>query len=238
MIKNMFKSPNVLSKNRAIKVSPLENYKHSKNFNFIVISQEEAPMIAKTYPIFFAKDGENILPIAILGLEKNKNVFLDKDANWEDRCYIPSVIRCYPFGVATIAGKDGASSTLSIAYDESYEGLDKKDGKEIFDKDGKLSKFGSKVKKFVENTYSSIEKTKKSLKLFNDLDLLKTIDVNIEKGKKKYKLEAMLQINTKRLNELKDNELLALLKSGAFNVIYAHSSSINNISFIADRIKD
>lgn len=238
MIKNMFKSPNVLAKGRAIKMSPLEDYKHSEDFNFIVISQEEAPIIAKSYPIFFAKDGEDILPIAILGLEKNKNSFLDEKGQWEDRCYIPSVIRCYPFGVATLAGKDGNPGTLSIAYDEAYAGLNKKDGQDIFDKDGSLSEFGTKIKKFVENTYSSIEKTKKSLKLFNDFDLLKTIDVNIDKGDKKYKLEAMLQIDTEKLNQLKDNQLLALLKCGAFNVIYAHSASISNISFVADRIKD
>ena len=238
MIKNMFKSPNVLSKGRSIKMSPLENYKHSEKFNFIVISQEETPMVAKTYPIFFAKDGNDVLPIAILGLEKNKNVFLDSKGKWEERCYIPSVIRCYPFGVATIADKNKTSNTLSIAYDEAYEGLNKKDGKEIFNADGKLSDFGDKIKKFVENTYSSIEKTKLSLKLLSDLKLLKTIDVNIDKGKKKYKLEAMLQIDNKRLNELKDNELLGLLKCGAFNVIYAHSASINNISFIADRIEE
>ena len=230
MIKNMFKSPNVLSKGKAIKMSPLKDYNHSKDFNFIVISQEEAPIAAKTYPIFFAKDGENVLPIAILGLEKNKNSFIDKAGKWEDRCYIPSVIRCYPFGVATLSGKDGAPSTLSIAYDEAYAG--------IFNKDGALSDFGAKIKKFVENTYSSIERTKKSLKLFSDLNLLKTIDVNIDKGGQKYKLEAMLQINTERLNELKDNELLALLKCGAFNVIYAHMASISNISLVADRIED
>lgn len=237
MIKNMFKSPNVLSKGRAIKMSPLENYKHSENFNFIVLSQEETPIAAKTYPIFFAKDGEDVLPIAILGLEKNKNVFLDEKGNWEERCYIPSVIRCYPFGVATIAGKDGAPSTLSIAYDEAYEGLDKEDGKDIFESDGQLSEFGDKIKKFVENTYSSIDKTKKSLKILSDFELLKTIDVNIDKGDTKYKLEAMLQVDTEKLNELKDNQLLALLKCGAFNVIYSHSLSINNITFIADRIE-
>jgi len=238
MIKNMFKSPNVLSKGRAIKMSPLENYKHSEDFNFIVISQEEAPIIAKTYPIFFAKDGEDVLPIAILGLEKNKNSFLDKKSNWEEKCYIPSVIRCYPFGVATLAGKDGKKGTLSIAYDEAYQGLNKEDGQDIFNEDGSLSEFGTKIKKFVENTYSSIEKTKKSLKLFSDFDLLKTIDVNIDKGGQKYKLEAMLQIDTEKLNKLKDNQLLALLKCGAFNVIYAHSASISNISLVADRLED
>jgi len=109
---------------------------------------------------------------------------------------------------------------------------------DIFNEDGSLSEFGTKIKKFVENTYSSIEKTKKSLKLFSDFDLLKTIDVNIDKGGQKYKLEAMLQIDTEKLNKLKDNQLLALLKCGAFNVIYAHSASISNISLVADRLED
>jgi len=237
MIKNMFKKPNVLSKSNPIKISPLNNYNHAKNFGFVVLTRDEVAMACKSYPVFFAKDGKDILPIAILGLNKEDNLFIDNNGQWEHRAYVPSVIRCYPFGVANVnAGGDDKKSSLSIAYDEAFEGLNKKDGKDIFEKDGKLSKFGEETKKFIEDTYVAIEQTKQGLSLLEDLSLLKSIDVNINKGKEEYKLKGMLQIDSERMNKLKDNELLALLKSGAFNVIDAHSISMTNISLLADRV--
>ena len=236
MVKNMFKSPNILSKANKIKISPLKDYKHAENFGFIIVTQDELSLVCKTYPIFFAKDNESVLPIAILGLEKDKNSFLDDKYRWDEDCYIPSVIRCYPFGVATIGGKENEQESLSIAYDEAYDGLNQKDGKDMFNKDGELSEFGDKIRNFVQNTYASIHKTKLNLKLLSDLDLLKSVDVNIDKGSKKYKLQSMLQIDTDKLNTLKDNELLALIKGGTFSAIYAHTISLSNINAIANKL--
>ncbi|NWF65840.1 MAG: SapC family protein [Campylobacterales bacterium] len=213
-----------------ITISPLKNYKHARNLTFMAVSRQELAEASKTLPLFFAKDGDGVTPIVILGVKDNENLFVNKSGEWEKNIYIPALIRSYPFVLSKQV------DVYSLAYDVEYEGLNKKDGQKILDENGELNEYGKNVMNFVQNVYTDLEFTKNITKLLSDNELFKDINANIEKDGKKFVLSGLMQIDTDKLNTLSDDKLLILVKSGALNLVYSHLASLSNFKNLAENI--
>ncbi len=240
MVNSMFKEAKLLSKegDKEIKISPLDNYKHAKKAHFMAISKDEVNIACKFYPILFIKDKEDVVvPVALLGIKENENLFVNKPGDWDVDKYIPALIRAYPFSVTISQAENSEEKSMSIVYDSEYEGLNKKDGQRIFDDEGNPNDYGNQIIKFVQDAYGGIEMTKGMTRLVAEENLLKTVDVNIEKSEQKYKITGLMQIDTEKLNNLSDESLLKLTKSGAINLIYAHLISLSNFDALAKKIK-
>lgn len=232
MVSKMFKKAKLLNKieDKDITISPLKSYKHARNITFMGISRQECAEASKTLPIFFSKDADGVIPIVILGVKENENLFVNKSGEWSKSTYIPALIRSYPFVLSK------QNDTFSLAYDEEYEGLNKKDGQKILDENGDLNDYGKSILEFVQNVYADLEFTKSITKLLSENDLFKNVDANIEKDGKKYVLTGLMQVDTDKLNTLSDDKLLELVKSGALNLVYSHLTSLSNFKNLADRI--
>ena len=82
-------------------VEGIEDYLHTKDTNSIYIAAVEFLQASREYPIVFAKGKDDVVfPVALLGLEQNQNVFIDKSGAWTAN-YIPAYVRRYPFILAT-----------------------------------------------------------------------------------------------------------------------------------------
>lgn len=57
----------------------------------------------RNFPIIFA-NLENPLPLAVVGVLDEENLFVDADGNWDPMCYVPTYLRCYPFAFASEGG--------------------------------------------------------------------------------------------------------------------------------------
>ena len=230
MIDKMFKKARLLNKekDKELKISPLANYKHARNVHTIPIGMNEVGEASKHYPIFFLRDSEGIVPFVLLGLKEGENKFVNNAGEWRKNRYIPALIRAYPF----ILSKSGNNENinLSVAIDDEYEGINKKDGNRVFDDEGKPTEFGNQIIKYLQDLYGMLESTKKSAKLLDEAVLLQQIDATIEQkeNKEKFVLQGLLQVDAEKLNQLSDEMLLKLAKTGVLNLIYAHLNSRSN----------
>jgi hypothetical protein len=77
------------------------NYRFAANTHAVSISLTEFPYVQKYYPIVFVP-GEQILPIAVVGLEQDENLFVGPDGQWINDAYIPGYVRRYPFVFADV----------------------------------------------------------------------------------------------------------------------------------------
>jgi len=238
MIEKMFKNPALLQKNEVdIKFSPVKNFKHAEELGAVAINFKEAPEAGKHYPVFFIQDADGIIPIALLGFEKNKNLFIDENGQWEKGRYIPRIITLYPFIFTKVKEqKDGNS--VSIAYDKDFEGLNQKDGKKFFNSDSSLTEFGQSIMKYAEELFISIKQTQSITALLNELDLLHKVNITLGKEESdKYKIEGLFQVNTEKLNNLTDTNLVKLAKSGALHLIYNHLDSLSNFENLSAKLQ-
>ena len=113
------------------KIAPSNDFKFAAKTNSIVLTRIEFIEAAKEYPIVFAKvSDEVIVPVALLSLRNDENLYVNKEGKWDAR-YIPAFVRRYPF---VLAENDGQQFTVCI--DEASPGLNEKDGQALFDEKG------------------------------------------------------------------------------------------------------
>ena len=70
----------------------------------IPINAVEVP-VARSYPIVFASVAPYI-PLAVVGLRRDENLFVDAKGVWDPAAYIPAYVRRHPFALAESGAKD------------------------------------------------------------------------------------------------------------------------------------
>jgi hypothetical protein len=60
--------------------------------------------------------GKTFLPMAVLGLENQQNLFVTENGSWEAAVYLPAYIRRYPFCMTrvTVDGKEQAERVACV----------------------------------------------------------------------------------------------------------------------------
>src|SRR3972149_3869759 len=84
----------------------------------VVLHAEEFRLACAYYPIVFSDD-ESAVPIAILGYERGRNLFVDAAGQWQAGGYVPAYVRRYPF----INGRGAAESDLVLYIDAASDHL-------------------------------------------------------------------------------------------------------------------
>ena len=103
-------------------IEGVEGYAHTKETNSIYIAAIEFLQVSREYPIVFAKGADDVIfPVALLGLEKNKNLFVDEKGAWTAN-YIPAYVRRYPFILATA---DDNKDNFAVCIDEGFSGFNR-----------------------------------------------------------------------------------------------------------------
>jgi len=230
---SMYKNPIFLNSvtHRSVKVAPVENYKFAAHMNSIIIVGQEFLEAAKHYPVVFtrAKD-EKIVPVALLGLRNNENLFVDKDGKWKEDTYIPAFFRRYPFILASNVGEDGS---FAVCVDSSYEGFGKKDGMALFDKDGNQTEEFKRVIQFLTNYQNQAQVTSEMVKILEENKLFKDVSANITLPKgEKIGFGRLMMVDEPALRQLDDEKLLNLVRSGFLAWIYAHLYSLSNFRLL------
>jgi hypothetical protein len=234
VIDKMVKKPKALDKrDLETTFSPVKNYKYASEVGAISVSFRETSEASKHYPIMFIKDGDGFSAIALLGVNKEKNLFVNKKGEWTTR-YVPAMIGLYPFAFSKTSAD---SQTISIAYDQSFEGLNKQGGEKFFQDDTSLTAFGEKIKKSAEEIYSDITVAKNILKELDKLNLVTPIDITIgKKEEAQHRITGVFQIDVAKLNKLSDEDILKLTKMGGMNLINNHLNSLSNFENLVNKL--
>ena len=159
-----------------IKITPLGgDYCFAKQTNSVILAGIEFTEAAKEYPIVFARAGESIVPVALLGLRNEENLFVGDDNAWDAR-YIPAFVRRYPFVLA--AAPDSQKQVVCI--DESYTGFDASDGEALFSDTGEPTQLLIKAMEFLEEYQRQYLRTETFLKRLKENDLLMTLNARVD----------------------------------------------------------
>lgn len=217
-----------------IKITPPGgDYSFAKQTNSVILAGVEFTEAAKEYPIVFAKAGESIVPVALLGLRNEENLFVgDDDATWDAR-YIPAFVRRYPFVLA--AAPDSQKQVVCI--DESYTGFNASDGEALFSEAGEPTQFLTKAMEFLEEYQRQYLRTETFLKRLEENDLLMTLNARVDLvNGKQFALTGLLAVDEKKLLQLDDAKAIELFRSGELAWIYCHLMSLGCMSGMVDRI--
>ena len=200
----------------------------------IPVTVDEFTLVQRHYPIVFSI-GENPIPIALMGLNENVNVFLDDDGRpLEQHVYIPAYIRRYPFLLARLRPD---SDELSLCFDPTANAVgDFDEGQALFDGDqpGEATKA---ILQFCEQFESAGQRTGAFMEEINKLDLLMDGEVAIqpEGYQQPFVYRGFRMVDEEKLRNLRGDELRKLSQNGILPLIYAHLFSLTEMREVFGR---
>ncbi|MDR5885056.1 SapC family protein [Vreelandella janggokensis] len=205
-----------------------KDFVFAKDVNSVPLMAAEFPAAASDLPIVFTNAEDNgVLPVAVLGIERDSNLMVDEDNRWQGE-YVPAFFRRYPFVFASSA--EGQTFTLCI--DEDYEGINSDGrGERLFDADGEQTQYLSRVLSFLQDYQAHFQRTRTFCRRLVELDLLESVEAQVrlpEGGRRT--LTGFKAINRNKLKELSAEQLQTLMNNDELELIHIHLQSMRNFN--------
>ena len=202
-----------------------------QNQHAVPLTVEEFPLAQRFFPIVFS-DGEEGVPIALMGLNEGVNVFLDDAGKIIDPdTYLPAYVRRYPFMLARLSPE---AEELSLCFDPKSEAIgDFEDGQPLFDKTDP-SEVTKGILAFNEQFEQAGQRTGAFMTELKALDLLQDGEVTIQPGEggQPFTYRGFRMVDEQKLSNLRGDQLRKMTQSGMLPLIYAHMFSLSLMSHI------
>lgn len=205
----------------------------------IPITSDEFAQAQRYFPIVFS-NGDKPVPLALMGLHEGVNTFFDESGKaLEDDFYIPAYVRRYPYLLVRL-NKD--NEDMSLCFDPSSDLIGEfKDGRRLFEDDGKPAQMTQEILQFCENFEAAGMRTAQMVDELKKHDLLMDGEIAIHRGdteggeEKPYLYRGFQMVNQDKLRELRGDLLRSWNQNGLLPLIFAHLFSLDRMRFIFAR---
>lgn len=210
-----------------------KGFAFTRKVNSVPLMAVEFPQAAAEYAVMFAKNGDDVVPVVILGARQNENLYLNADDAWHGE-YVPAFIRRYPFVFS--ASDDGKTFTLCV--DEAFQGLNYQGrGQALFAEDGKQTPYVDNVLKFLQEYRTQFLRTQTFCNKLKELDLLEPMQAQFTLGSgETTSLTGFQMVDRKRLKALPAETLSQLATTDELELIYLHLQSMRNFNSVKNRL--
>ncbi|WP_117236183.1 SapC family protein [Vibrio maerlii] len=207
-------------------IKPENNYDFAKKVNSVPLMAVEFPHAAEDYSIVFAGEGDQLLPVVVMGISEDQNLYVNDQGQWVAK-YVPAFVRRYPFVFAS--GDEG--KTLTLCIDESYAGCNQDNkGERLFDSEGNQTQYLNKVLDFLQDYQGHYQRTQAFCKKLAELDLFEDMGAKftLPTGEERT-LTGFKVINKEKLKAIKAEDLQQLFSSDGLELAYLHLHSLRNL---------
>ncbi|NNF16829.1 MAG: SapC family protein, partial [Gammaproteobacteria bacterium] len=164
----LYRKPEMLSleQHEGRGISPVETpHAHARDVHVLPLTLTEFVTAQKHFPIVFASLEEPV-PLAVLGVVEQTNLFINEKGQWDALAYVPAYLRCYPFSLA----QHGADK-MALIVDCESEAVSEKPEIPFF-VDGKPSDYINHMTEFCGRYQTERLRTQEFCKKLVDLELL------------------------------------------------------------------
>ncbi len=204
--------------------------------NKVLIFPTEFAYVQREYPILFRKDENgDYQAIALLGLDKDENLFLDENS-WNAR-YIPAVQQRGPFLIGfqskVMDGQQVREPMIHVDLD--HPRVSETEGEAVFLQHGGNSPYLEHANRMLQIIVRGTEHARPMFAAFYEAGLIEAMEVEIELDERtKYTLPGFYTINQDALAELDGAGLEGLNKQGYLELAIMVASSLGNISWLIE----
>lgn len=198
--------------------------KFAKNTHAIPITVDEFVAAQRFFPIVFT-DGDDAVPLALVGLKEGENLFVDDEGKWRPETYIPAYVRRHPFMLARLGSE---ADLLSLVFDDKSGVVVPDAGNKLFDDDKKPTEVTQNIMQFCENFEQAIARTKSFMDELKKLDLLMEgqAQIQIPGVEQPATFAGFRMIDEKKLQNLRGDQARKMVQNGMLGLIYAHLFSL------------
>ena len=185
---------------------------------------------ALSYPIAFAAV-EPSFPIAVFGVSRGENLFVDREGHWLPGHYIPAYARRYPFFLA----KDRDSEKLALCLDRNEDILEQSDREPLLS-EGQPTQALKNALEFCQSYERAQAQTRQVMETLEKLELLIERQVSIDTaGGEKMRIGGFKMIDDEKFKALPPELLTDWRDRDILQAIYAHKISQENWTRMVER---
>jgi hypothetical protein len=222
----LYEKPELLSKevHGSMGFSPVERpFDFVREVRAIPLTTMEFGASLRNYPIIFS-NMENPMPLAILGIAENENMFVGEDGKWDPLGYVPMYLRCHPFAFAT-----EEEGRMAVVVDTAAATVTSTPQYPFF-VDGEVSEQTDSMMRACARYEQERNRTQEFCKKLVELKLLAPLRAahTPEGETEPQPLADYVGVNVELVNELPADVVYDLHKSGFLSAIYLHLHSLEN----------
>jgi hypothetical protein len=208
-----------------------------RSLNALAVSFSELGVAARDYPIVFASQdkGKTFAPVAVLGLVKGANLFVNAAGDWDPATYLPAFVRRYPFCISKlyVDGKPSGERVVCVARAYIDAG-----GVMLFDARGEGTARWKNIERLLTEYEADLDRTAQLCAALARLRLLEAFSMDVvENARRATRLAGMYRVDEKKLAALRPASLKVLVAKGFLPRIYSHLQSLDNFSRLYEREK-
>lgn len=204
-------------------LKPDNTFRFAATTNALPLISTEMAHAARTYPIVFSASTPTV-PFAVVGLRDHENLFVDDAGLWRDDCYIPAYVRRYPF----IFSEVPEQQRLVLCIDEAADNFQTTSTQPLF-VDGKPTEPLQRVLQFNETFQAHYMDTRRFGEWLDQNNMLEDRVARADLGGgQTFTLRGFKLLNTDRLRDLPDAQVIELHKKGWLPLLHFHLQSLNN----------
>lgn len=201
--------------------------KFTRNSHAIPITVDEFVSAQRFFPIVFT-DGDDPVPLALVGLKEGENLFVDDEGKWLPNSYIPAYVRRHPFMLARLSPD---ADLLSLVFDDKSGVVTAEGDNKLFDSEKKPTETTNSIMQFCENFEQAIARTKSFMDELKKLDLLMEGQAQIQNPgmEQPATFAGFRMIDEKKLQNLRGDQARKMVQNGMLGLIYAHLFSLSQM---------
>lgn len=200
--------------------------------NWTLVFPTEFESVQRDYPIVFRRDAEGALrPVALLGLARGENLFLDGAGGWRSG-YVPALLQRGPFGIGTPDTPDGEPM---IRIDPAHPRVSRSEGRPVFLPQGGNSPYLDHIAGVLRAIYIGHHMLEPMIAAFEHAGLLCPINLEARVAEAEvYAFSDVQTIDRERLAALAADELHALHRQGFLQCAVLAAASLGNMQRLVD----
>lgn len=189
----------------------------------IPLTMTEIGSAQRHYPVIFSSVKDPV-PLAVVGILEDVNLFVDDDGNWDPICYVPTYLRCYPFTFAV-----EKSGQLAVVVDRNAQSVSESPQFPFF-VNGEISEHTDALMKLCAQYEQERRRTQEFCKKLVELDLLVMLSAMYkpEGSDQQQSMADYAGIDAAKLQDLPKDVIHEMHQAGHLSSAYLHLYSLEN----------
>jgi hypothetical protein len=201
----------------------------------VPLSFTEFSVACRDLPIAFVSGdgGGTYVPMAVLGLENQQNLFVTTENTWAENTYLPAYVRRYPFCMTRVT-VDGKEQAERVACVEKRAISDK--GEALFDNQGAPLPGWEARQKLLFEYEADLLRSEEMCKSLAELGLLEPFTMQaVPNQGTPLAMTGMFRVAEQKIADVAADKLKELVQNGILSRVYAHLISLTNFGRLLDR---
>lgn len=207
---------------------PARPFGYAEKIRAVPLTISELGTAARHFPVIFS-EMDQPLPLAVVGILDDQNLFVDDNGEWLEDTYIPGYLRRYPFALANDRQSDPNNPRMAMIVDEGYDGITE-GGDLPFFENGEPTEAMKQAMEYCQNYERDRAMTLQFAEELKKYDVLsdQVAQFTPDGASEPQPFARYAGVEEKKLQELSDEKFLELRKSNILPLLYAQLMSMGN----------